>query len=197
MSVSNFVRSTFLSSLVVCSINTFNSSRKAVFVCCITFLSYLAFVSASVESLVQIIWIPSRPTYTQNCTILARETDSIHYTSNEIEITLIVETKDKCYHCPRFMNISTGWLVRYTFLFCNPSICIWKKRRVLNALDLNFAWCRFYTHQGRKNDDLQSQGRQRFLRLFPHLFLPTPQISLTGFKQYFSAITTMLNVLES
>ena len=66
MSVSNFVRSTFVSSLVVCSIRTFNNSKNAVLVCCITFLSYLAFVSASVESLVHIIWIPSRPTYKQN-----------------------------------------------------------------------------------------------------------------------------------
>ena len=69
ISVSNFVLTTLVSSLVVCSISTFNSSRNAVFVCCITFLSYLAFVRASVESRVHIIWIPSKPTYKQQGTV--------------------------------------------------------------------------------------------------------------------------------
>ena len=63
ISVSYLVLSTFVKFFVVCSIKTFSSSRKAAFVCCITFLSYLAFVSASVASLVQIIWIPNKPTW--------------------------------------------------------------------------------------------------------------------------------------
>ena len=77
MSVSNFVLTTLVNSLVVCSISTFNSSRKAVLVCCMTFLSYLAFVSASVESLVQIIWIPNRPTYTKTREIYLASTPGL------------------------------------------------------------------------------------------------------------------------
>ena len=68
INVSNFVLTTLVSSLVVCSMSTFNSSKNAVLVCCITFLSYLAFVKASVESRVHIIWIPSKPTYGKKAT---------------------------------------------------------------------------------------------------------------------------------
>ena len=60
--VSYFVLSTFVSSWVVCSTKTLRRSKNAWLVCVITFLSYFALVRASVESRVQIIWIPSRPT---------------------------------------------------------------------------------------------------------------------------------------
>lgn len=55
---------------------------------------------------------------------------------------------------PRLMNTLIDWQVRYNFLYSNPSIYIWQKRHVLSALDLNFAYCKFDTFEGR---DFQSQ----------------------------------------
>lgn len=62
INVSYLIRSTGLRSFVVISINVFRRSRKNWFVFRIIFLSYLALVKASSESLVQIIWIPNNPT---------------------------------------------------------------------------------------------------------------------------------------
>lgn len=64
--VSNLVLSTFVRFLVVWSIRVLSNSMKAWLVADIIFLSYLAAVSASVESLVQINWRPKRPTCAGN-----------------------------------------------------------------------------------------------------------------------------------
>lgn len=62
ISVSYLMRSMGLRSFVVMSIRVFKRSKKNWFVFGIIFLSYFALVKASSASLVQIIWIPNKPT---------------------------------------------------------------------------------------------------------------------------------------
>ena len=63
MRVSNFTRSTFFRSWVVTAMREFNISRKYALVWAMIFLSLRALLRATSESRVQIIWMPSRPTW--------------------------------------------------------------------------------------------------------------------------------------
>lgn len=66
MRVSYLVLSTDPRSLVVMSISVLSRSRKNWLVLAIMRRSYLALVKASSESLVHIIWMPSRPTWIED-----------------------------------------------------------------------------------------------------------------------------------
>lgn len=66
MRVSYLVLSTASRSLVVMSISVLSRSRKSWLVLAIMRRSYRALVRASSESLVHIIWIPSKPTWIKN-----------------------------------------------------------------------------------------------------------------------------------